>query len=454
MITLSGFAIVAIYTIPILAIVFYMSKSYTGTPIRKYLIYAAAIKIIASQLIAMLYVLYYQGGDTTGYFNLSAIYTSNLFVETPGVSFAQKLLLSGEEFKVVARDNFYENPYGYHESSMAVIRLASYINLITGSSFQGTSMIFTLFCFSGAWVLYLTYIKLYPKLYRELAVSILFVPSVVFWGSGILKDTLCMGAIGWLFWSFTHLFFIKEGKSFFQYFIYILSIYISVKVLLVVKVYILAAMGAGLVIWLLISYVNKIRNKYIRRFSLPFIFMLAVAGVVFGLSFFSEELGAYALDSFIETAMALTYNLGNLQAGSAYSLGEIDGSISSILLIFPKAVNVTLFRPYLWEVRSVIMIFSAIESLLVFILFIYVFYKVRIFPSFALALGNGILVFSFIFSLIFAFAVGMSSGNFGTLVRYKIPMLPIFFSALFILYYLRFDRPFFESVFSRKKKKS
>src|SRR5690554_5214074 len=206
--------------------------------------YAIIIKIISSQLIAMLYVLYYGGGDTTTYFNLSSIYTSYLTESTPSISLFQKLVLSGDDFRIVARDNFFENAYGFHESSMVVIRLAAYINFITGSSFQATSMIFTIICFSGVWMLYLTYIKLYPELYKEFALSILFIPSVVFWGSGILKDTLCMGALGWLFWSFTHLFFIKEGKSFFQYFIYILSIYISVKVLLVVKVYILAAMGA------------------------------------------------------------------------------------------------------------------------------------------------------------------------------------------------------------------
>jgi hypothetical protein len=44
------------------------------------------------------------------------------------------------------------------------------------------------------------------------------------------------------------------------------------------------------------------------------------------------------------------------------------------------------------------------------------------------------LLFAFIFSLIFSFSVGISTANFGALVRYKIPALPFFVSALLILY--------------------
>jgi hypothetical protein len=38
-----------------------------------------------------------------------------------------------------------------------------------------------------------------------------------------------------------------------------------------------------------------------------------------------------------------------------------------------------------------------------------------------------------VFSIIFAFSVGFTSYNFGTLVRYKIPLMPFYYIALFIL---------------------
>jgi len=45
------------------------------------------------------------------------------------------------------------------------------------------------------------------------------------------------------------------------------------------------------------------------------------------------------------------------------------------------------------------------------------------------------LQFCLIFTLIFAFAVGISTSNFGSLVRYKIPCLPFYTAFLIILFY-------------------
>jgi len=46
--------------------------------------------------------------------------------------------------------------------------------------------------------------------------------------------------------------------------------------------------------------------------------------------------------------------------------------------------------------------------------------------------------FCLIFSLVFAFAVGISSFNFGALSRYKIPCLPFYALALILIYYKNF----------------
>ncbi|HRA12632.1 MAG TPA: hypothetical protein PKX31_13225, partial [Chitinophagaceae bacterium] len=43
--------------------------------------------------------------------------------------------------------------------------------------------------------------------------------------------------------------------------------------------------------------------------------------------------------------------------------------------------------------------------------------------------------FCLVFTLIFAFAVGISSYNFGTLSRYKIPCLPFYAVALIVIFY-------------------
>jgi hypothetical protein len=47
---------------------------------------------------------------------------------------------------------------------------------------------------------------------------------------------------------------------------------------------------------------------------------------------------------------------------------------------------------------------------------------------------DNLLIFCIVFALIFSLAVGITSGNFGTLMRYKIPMMPFYYSALAIIY--------------------
>jgi hypothetical protein len=47
-----------------------------------------------------------------------------------------------------------------------------------------------------------------------------------------------------------------------------------------------------------------------------------------------------------------------------------------------------------------------------------------------------LLVSSVVFSIFFAFGVGLSTSNFGALVRYKIPAVPFYASVILIIYQL------------------
>jgi ABC-type uncharacterized transport system permease subunit len=78
---------------------------------------------------------------------------------------------------------------------------------------------------------------------------------------------------------------------------------------------------------------------------------------------------------------------------------------------------------------------SALEALF------FAFYTIKAFSTNGLKLSFKIInkdpnvLFCLIFSLIFAFAVGISSYNFGSLSRYKIPCLPFFAAFIVILLY-------------------
>jgi hypothetical protein len=120
-------------------------------------------------------------------------------------------------------------------------------------------------------------------------------------------------------------------------------------------------------------------------------------------------------------------------AGSRYSLGELDGTLQGMLRLAPQAINVSLFRPYIWEVNNPLMALAALESFALLIITLYVFAtaRARTFRYFF----KPDVIFCLVFALIFAFAVGVSTYNFGTLSRYKIPLVPFFLVGIGLIYY-------------------
>jgi hypothetical protein len=142
------------------------------------------------------------------------------------------------------------------------------------------------------------------------------------------------------------------------------------------------------------------------------------------------------MDTILESART-TYVYLTMEgfAESRYSLGEFEPSINGVLKLAPAGMNVTLFRPYFWEANKPITLIASMESLLTLLVTLYVIFKTGIMRTLKSILTNPVILFCVIFSMVFALSVGITSGNFGTLMRYKIPMMPFYFTALVLIYY-------------------
>jgi hypothetical protein len=122
-------------------------------------------------------------------------------------------------------------------------------------------------------------------------------------------------------------------------------------------------------------------------------------------------------------------------SGSAYDIGEIDlTSPTSLLTTFPRAVWLGLFRPHPWETRgSPVMALSALESFFLLFLTLRIFLTVKLLRIFNLFFEQPFLLFCLVFALFVAFSLALTSGNFGSLVRYRIPLFPFYLAMLYIL---------------------
>ena len=174
----------------------------------------------------------------------------------------------------------------------------------------------------------------------------------------------------------------------------------------------------------------------LRIILVPFVTLFCLALSYLSITTIMEGDKKYAIENIAVTAKITAYDIrygwgARSGDGSGYTLGDLDGSWQNMIKLAPGAVNVTLFRPYLWEVSNPLMALSAIEGLITFIFTLLVLFRVGTqIPHYVRAE----VIFCLVFTIIFAFGVGVSTFNFGTLSRYKIPMLPFYWSALAIIY--------------------
>lgn len=406
----------------------YVVRPFVTDPInRVYFLPALTVKIIGALAVGFIYQFYYGGGDTFNYHTYGSRHVWEAFMNSPSKGF--KLLfdypnLEGT-YEYSSKIIFYLDP-----SSYAIVRLASVFDLLTFSSYSATAVLFAVFSFVGMWLFFLVFYERHAHLHKWMAFAAFFIPSVFFWGSGLLKDTITIGCLGFATHAIYKIFVAHRGNLA-QWIMLVLSLY----GLWSIKIYILLTFLPAGILWIFITNLQYARSLVLRLLLFPFTIGLTSILGYYAIVKAGEDNSKYSLDKLGQTAQITAYDIRYFSgrgAGSGYSLGELDGSIGSMIALAPQAINVSLFRPYLWEVNNPLMLLSALESCFLLIYCIYIITTQNLMVLRAMKQPD--IFFSLVFSISFAFAVGVSTFNFGTLVRYKIPMLPFFLIALVLMH--------------------
>jgi len=408
------------------------NKLIENKPEYKYYSKALFARIFSGIFFCIFYVYYYGGGDTTAYFiGGKAMYY--LFYKSWG--FFSYAMLYGNKGGVVGY--FFDYSQGVPPSYMMddsqtffVIRFITPFVFLALKSYVITSVFMAWFGFSGIWKLFLVFRHYFPKCERQLAFSILFFPSVLFWGSGIMKDTITLSSVGWYTYAVFMIFF--EKKKIIKH---IIVLVIAVFLIISTKPFIVIALMPGSMVWLLSSRIKNIKNKVIRLFITP---LLIISFLIIGssiMSSLSSSMGQYStLDNILKTAAITQQDLLRVEAygTNSYNIGTFEPTLAGVTPKIPAALLAGLFRPFLWDSANIVMLISGTENTILLLLVFYCFFRVGIFKFFSIIFGDPLLLFSILFSIFFAFTVGLASANFGALVRYKIPLLPFFVATLFV----------------------
>ena len=424
------------YSLFLLVFIFYFAKSIRDKHIKtnpsyRYFLSGMMAKIVGGIMVVLVYTLYYSGGDTIYYFFDSMTMSNLLFKNF--IHFGDVVINGWENYKFSYLDST-TGTFVYYRSpeSFFISRILWPFTLVGLQQMIPTVMLLALVSFGGVWRMYQIFIKEFPMLERPLAYTFFFLPSVFFWGSGILKDSITLSALGYFFYSFYYVFIVPK-KVFKNLVIVIISAWIIISI----KAYIFIGVLPGALIWIVSKLTSKIRGGFIRKVTFPLIMIIVGLSGFLLLNTLSDELGKFKIDRLLDEAAVSNADLqSDYYGGNSFSIGEIEPTVQSMLIHMPLAINAALFRPYITEARNVMMIVSGLENLFILLFTLYVLYKVKIFGIFKYFNKNSLLTFSLIFSLFFAFAVGISTSNFGSLVRYRIPLLPFFVSSLIIIRYL------------------
>jgi hypothetical protein len=315
-------------------------------------------------------------------------------------------------------------------SNFFVPKLALIPSILFFKSYVCICMFFSFFALGGSIRLYKLFYNYFPLRKREMAFAVLFLPSVCFWSSGLLKDSICFGATGYLLYGIFSI-VMRRNKILSS----IIWIIIGTGLLYYIKVYILLALLPSITLWLFGELNKAVKDPLLRKIATFFTIAAASALIIVLINYVTSavNLSSFRLENILETS---DFNRRIYETNAS----QLEGSYFQLqtgnpVLMVINGFVATLFRPFIWEISSPIVLLSALEALVFILLTGYFLIKKGIVKYLRSAFGSPVLILCSSFAFVFAASVGSTATNFGSLSRYKIPCLPFYLVMIFAIYF-------------------
>lgn len=407
-------------------IVFYILKRFFFRNLSPVLVKILAafffLKVLAVLTYTLLVVYYWQLADSVSVFSETKNLISLIQADFSNVKY---LFLPVENYNAVINLDMSLKaiPGGSGiESNYFLTRVCTLLYPLASGKYLLLNFWFGVISTIAQFKLYLVLLKIYPQIKDKLAICILFIPTLLFYASPIYKETLCLSFLCFIIVLIYNI--RNDKKTLFDFILVLINLFF----IFLLKSYIFYS--------LLISCAFVFLGRFLRKlfFASVFgkVFVLAFLGVIVYL--ISQNLDVF--DSYIYSLIDIS-NLNQQFYGptsdtSSFEFGEIETSFTGLLKKMPLGLYTCYFRPHLWEINKPILLLSALESFLCFwVLFYAVIKKGRNFT--AVLRGHIMTNIMFFFILMLGIIIGITTFNFGTLVRYKAPAVPFLWVFIFLL---------------------
>lgn len=311
--------------------------------------------------------------------------------------------------------------YREYESNLAndahtIIRFNAAVRLLSFGEFHVHTVFAAFLALTGMLAIHRAFVDLLPGRERALVIAVLLVPSVLFWASGVIKESLLFFGMGLMLWQFLRL---LSGELKFGGLLLLIS---SAILLFHLKFYVIASLLPALAM-LTFSHLSP-RTPLLLRSA-----MILLACVTLGLNLHHLLPGFNVLETL---AVKQRDFIGLAEAtapGSFVPPERLEPNAWSFVRRTPYALYVTLLGPLVHPGPGFFGIVAALEQLLLLLVIgILLMYRLP-----WIRVEQEMLVPVLTFVLLLALVIGWTTPVMGAIVRYRTPMLPFLLIAVLLL---------------------
>ncbi|MBC6607900.1 hypothetical protein H8B13_13825 [Hymenobacter sp. BT188] len=388
----------------LVALVYWLRRQARASALRKVLLPALGLRLLAGSAACVMLT------SDAAYFQFWGKLLNAQLWDNPS-AWLQTLL--GEEF------HGYGGKLIFHgfSNTFFLIKLLSVLNLGSLGNTLVNGAYLSLFSFVGSWQLVRAVEGALPRVpVGAAAVAWLAWPSVVYWSSGITKESLLIGSGAWL--TALVIGWVYGGQPVRLVGIVgaLLLAWLHFKMRFFFAGLLLGGLASLIVVHLLQQFFSRARHWLVQ---LAIILVVLVGGMRVA----AEVIPVLRVNKFTNQ---LSNNYHQLLRASRtrphIEYADLKPTLESMLRYAPKAVVSTITRPWLGEDKQLLYIVAGLENLALLLLIGVAFVALaRHRPGY---LPFALVVILVLYCLALAALLGLSTPNLGTLNRYRAVLLP------------------------------
>jgi hypothetical protein len=321
--------------------------------------------------------------------------------------------------------NLFSNPYGYSYTDFLTGR-DSFWNELKAKFIVKLFSVFDIFSFGNYYIniIFYSFISMFGVIgcYRmmtdafpgknvQIAISVFFIPSFLYWTSGIHKDGLIFTSLIFIIYNFY--FGFKEKKITATRVLFITA---GVVLITLLRNFFLVLLIPPLLSW-----------YFSLRFTKRPFFVFVLVHLFFAVIFFNAKYIHARLD-FAKVVVSKQAEFLDMYAGSKVDVKELRPTATDFLKTIPQAFGLSVLRPYPSDVTNIFSLAAAVETELILGIFLlFLVYRVPI------KANKPFVYFCAFFSVSFLLSVGYTVMFIGAIVRYRSLIFPFLLTPMIVM---------------------